>query len=113
MVGTTSDPLSLKFTNTTGQTLLILDGISATGDFHIPTTTCGTVVAPGVSCSISVIFEPEGIGCRTGTLEIDSSGTGPLTVQFIGTGTPTQIFASTTLDFGFQSTAAANTKLSR
>ncbi|MBV8896102.1 MAG: RICIN domain-containing protein [Acidobacteriaceae bacterium] len=113
-VGTTGAPLSVTFTNSTGQPWVILNGISASGDFHIPhmpASTCGFEIAPGVSCSISVTFAPVGIGSRTGTLEISGSSIGSyVSVQLNGTGMPPQIFASSALDFGSQSAEVANTK---
>jgi hypothetical protein len=71
--------------------------ITISGDFS-QTNTCGTSVAAGGSCTISVIFAPQGSGPWTGTLTIvDAAGT--QTVALTGTTT----FANTaqvTVGFG-------------
>ena len=59
-------------------------GISTTGDFS-QTNTCGTSIAAGGSCTVSVKFAPTVAGTRTGNLTITASGI-TNTVPLSGTG---------------------------
>ena len=66
-----------------------LTGISAstTGDFAIAGTTCGSSLAGGSSCTISVVFKPTQAGARTGTLRVSDSAIGsPQVSNLTGTG---------------------------
>jgi hypothetical protein len=57
------------------------------GDFS-QTNTCGTSVAPGASCTISVIFKPTQSGSRTATLSLaHNASASPQAVSLTGTGT--------------------------
>src|SRR6202035_4485599 len=48
---------------------------------------CGTSLAAGASCAVSVTFAPTAAGAATGTLSVNSSAPGsPLTVALSGTG---------------------------
>jgi len=65
-----------------------LTGISvkATGDFS-QTNTCGSSIAAGDSCTISVVFKPTAVGARTGALVVaDSAANTPQSEELIGTG---------------------------
>ena len=59
-------------------------------DFQLAADGCSnTTVAPGASCSISVVFQPTASGARAASLVIgDNSGTSPHVVALAGTGTP-------------------------
>jgi hypothetical protein len=81
-------------------------GITITGTHassFIKTTTCGSVLAAGASCTISVKFKPKATGALTATLEVADNALGsPQKVALSGTGealatlTPTSLaFAST------------------
>ena len=60
--------------------------ISVFGDFS-ETNNCGTSLAAGKSCTISVKFTPTQLGERTGAVIVADSGSGqPQTVQLTGTG---------------------------
>ena len=88
-VGTTSAAKTVTVTNS-GTTALTGVGISFTGtnatDFA-QTNTCGTSVAAGSSCTISVTFKPLAAGIRTATLRIaDSDPTSPQQVTLTGIG---------------------------
>jgi hypothetical protein len=53
----------------------------------VQTNTCGTSVAGGGTCTISVTFTPAATGTRTATLKIgDGDFTGPQQVPLTGTG---------------------------
>jgi hypothetical protein len=101
-VATTSAPQSVTLKNT-GTTPLNISSIVAAGDFS-QTNTCGTSVAAGASCSISVTFTPTAIGSRTGTVMIsDTDPTGTQVISLSGTSFgPVVNLSNTTLAFGNQ-----------
>ena len=75
--------------NNTGTTAATLSVIVATGDFS-QTNTCGTSIAAGASCTVSVRFTPTASGTRTGSLTIASNASNsPSTVALTGTGAGT------------------------
>jgi uncharacterized repeat protein (TIGR01451 family) len=84
-VGTTSAPQSVTLTNG-GSSALSITSIAVAGDFA-QTNTCGSSVAAGASCTISVTFTPTASGSRSGTLTITDGGVGsPRVVTLSGTG---------------------------
>jgi sugar lactone lactonase YvrE len=95
--GTTSAAQTITLTNT-GSAALSITSIAASGDFA-ETQNCGSSVAAGTSCTISVTFTPTAGGSRTGTLTItDNSSGSPQTVSLTGIGsTVTQTPASGSL----------------
>ncbi len=86
-----------------GTAALAISSITAAGDFA-ETNTCGSTLAVGANCAISVIFTPTVTGARTGTLTItDSAGGSPQAVALSGTGTePLLNIAPASLSFGNQ-----------
>ena len=99
--GTTSNPQVVTLTNT-GTTSLAISSISAGRDFGV-TNTCGSSVAGGASCTISVTFSPSAVGTLTSTLTIkDGDPTSPQLVSLSGTGlaAPDASVSPTTLGFG-------------
>jgi hypothetical protein len=92
MVGSASKSQNVTFSNS-GTTPLVISGISATGDFS-QTNNC-TTVAPGASCSITVVFNPSAAGNRPGFLQIrDNDPTKTQSVVLSGIGTDIQIVAA-------------------
>jgi hypothetical protein len=84
-VGTASGTQSVRLTNT-GNAALTIASITASSDFS-QTNNCGTSVAAGSSCTITVMFKPTGSGTRSGTLSISDSAPGsPQMVTLSGTG---------------------------
>jgi len=84
-VGSTSAAQTSTLTNI-GNAPLNITGISAAGDFA-QTNTCGTSLAVGSSCQISVTFAPSAVGNRTGNITIAQSGGGsPQIVALSGVG---------------------------
>jgi Protein of unknown function (DUF1573) len=84
-VGTTSAPQTLTLTNN-GTTPLAIASITASGDFA-ETNTCGSSLAPGASCTITVTFTPTAAGSRTGVVTItDNASSSPQIVALSGTG---------------------------
>ncbi len=74
LVGTTSPAQSVTVTNY-GKMALSIISIVTSGDFD-QTHTCGSSLAPGATCTISVTFKPTQRGPRTGTLSIADNAPG-------------------------------------
>jgi hypothetical protein len=114
LINTTSNARTVTLSNT-GNSTLSITSITFTGtnaaDFA-RTTTCGTTLAAGASCNISVTFRPTATGSRTANLSVvDNAPGSPHTIPLTGTGTavtvnPTSLtFASQTVN----TTSAAKT----
>ncbi|SFS04260.1 Beta-propeller repeat-containing protein [Granulicella pectinivorans] len=103
LTGTTSASQSVVLTNS-GNVALGISSIGATGDFA-QTNACGSSLAAGGSCTISVTFTPTVTGARTGAVTIvDSASGSPHTVALTGTGTaPAGSIAPSALTFAAQS----------
>jgi hypothetical protein len=84
-VGSTSAAQSVTLNNA-GTAALAISSATISGDFSISNNTCGSSVAAGGSCTISVTFTPQGSGPWTGTLTI-VDGAGTQTVALTGTTT--------------------------
>jgi hypothetical protein len=84
-VQTTSAAQAVTVTNS-GSTSVTIGGITTSGDFA-QANTCGTSLAAGSTCSISVTFTPTAAGSRTGTITISSNAANnPQTIGLMGTG---------------------------
>ncbi|MDN3356686.1 choice-of-anchor D domain-containing protein [Actinomadura sp. DC4] len=70
--GSTSPAQSVTVTNS-GTAAAPVGSIATTGDFA-QTNTCGSSIAAGGSCTVSVKFTPTATGSRTGNLSITASG---------------------------------------
>ena len=102
LVGTSSAAQSVTLNNygtvTLGITSVGFTGADP-GDFA-QTTTCGSSVAPGASCTISITFKPTQSGSRTAMLSITDNAPGsPQNVSLTGTGTVVA-FNPANLSFG-------------
>ena len=87
-VGSTSAAQNVTVSNP-GSTAASVSSVSVSGAFS-QTNTCGTSIAAGGSCTVSVKFAPTASGSASGTLSVASSAPGsPLTVALSGTGTTT------------------------
>lgn len=89
--GSTS-PVQNVTLNNSGNAALSITGISVDGgnpgDFA-ETTSCGSSVAAGANCAISVTFTPTTAGPRSATLNVSDNSTGsPQLVNLTGTGLP-------------------------
>jgi hypothetical protein len=85
-VGAKSDTQSVTLTNT-GKTPLKISAMKTTGQFA-STSTCGSNVAAGASCTIEVTFSPKSKGSKIGTVTInDSASSKPMVIELSGTGT--------------------------
>ena len=105
-VGTTSAAQAVTLSNTGSAALsitsLAVAGTNA-GDFA-QTNTCGSSVAAGGNCTISVTFTPTASGSRSASVSISDNASGsPQTVNLSGTGTvPVVSLSPTSLAFGNQ-----------
>ncbi|HVH71468.1 MAG TPA: choice-of-anchor D domain-containing protein, partial [Candidatus Dormibacteraeota bacterium] len=87
---------NVTLTNT-GNALLTISSIAASGDFA-ETNTCSATLAAGASCTISVKFQPTATGPRTGTLTITDNAPGnPHTAALIGAGWDFKLMAPSSL----------------
>jgi subtilase family serine protease len=88
--GSTSAAQSVTLTNTGNGSLSITSiGLAGTnpGDYS-DTNTCGSSVAAGANCAISVKFTPTTTGTRSATVSIvDNASGSPQSISLIGTGT--------------------------
>ena len=111
-VGTTSTAQQVNVVNSSGNAVS-MTSIAATGDFS-QTNPCGTGVAAGGSCTVSVTFTPSATGTRTGTLTLtDSDSSSPQTVSLSGTGaSPSSCTLSTVSPSVTICTPAANATVS-
>jgi len=81
--GSTSAAQTVTVSNPTSSAAPV-SSIAATGDFA-ETNTCGSSIAAGGSCTVSVTFKPTASGSRTGSLTVNAGGT-TNTVSLSGTG---------------------------
>ena len=92
------------FLANTGSLTLNITSIVPSGDFAA-TNTCGSSLAGGASCTISVTFTPTAAGARTGTITItDSVASSPQKVTLTGNGVTglAATVSPTSLSFGNQ-----------
>jgi hypothetical protein len=101
-IDVTSAAQTVTITNSGVGALTIL-GITVTGDFAV-TNNCGTRLAQGAQCVVSVTFTPTNPGTRFGIVTIsDNAATSPQMISLVGTGVPPTVTPSTTsLTFGSQ-----------
>ena len=84
-VNKTTPAQKVTLTNT-GNSTLSITSIAASGDFA-QTNTCGSSVAAGGNCIISVTFRPTTTGTRTGAITItDNASDSPQSVALTGNG---------------------------
>jgi hypothetical protein len=101
--GSTSAAQTVTVTNPATSAVSV-SSVGVTGNFS-QTNTCGTSIAAGGSCTISVKFSPTSGGPLTGTLSVATSAPGsPLTVALSGTG----VTATTNLALGQPATASSD-----
>jgi hypothetical protein len=103
LVGQTSAAQNVTLSNPTGAAALSISSIATTSGFT-QTNNCGSILAGGASCTMSVKFAPTAAGVFNGSLSIaNSATTTPIRVSLSGTG-----FTSTTnLALGATATASS------
>ncbi|SNT55453.1 Right handed beta helix region, partial [Streptosporangium subroseum] len=101
--GTTSPAQTVTITNS-GTASATLGTVATTGDYA-QTKTCGTTLAAGASCTVSVTFTPTASGSRPGTLTVASNDpNSPLSVGLSGSG----VSSTTNLALGATMTAGSS-----
>jgi hypothetical protein len=118
-LNTTSSPSQVVVLSNTGTAPLAGIAVSITGasaSAFGESSACGTTLAAGSSCNISVTFTPTAVGTNTASLSVTDNATGsPQTVALTGTGTvatvPSVTLSPTLLNFSAAngSTSAAQT----
>ena len=104
-VGSTSGAQSVTVSNP-GSTAASISSVSASAPFS-QTNTCGSSLAAGGSCTVSVQFAPTASGAASGTLSVASSApSSPLTVALSGTG----VSSNTNLALNQPTTASGSTQ---
>jgi len=107
-VNVASAPQSITVTDS-GSATLSFSGFSISPSSFSETNNCGTSVAAGSNCTISVTFTPTAGGPVTGTLTITDNASGsPQSVSLSGTGTSVSA-SPTSLSFSPSSTSQAVT----
>jgi sugar lactone lactonase YvrE len=106
--GTKSTAQNATLTNT-GNAALAISGITLTGtnsSAFTTTTTCGSSLAAGASCTVSVIFDPTVAATDTASLSVSDNAAGsPQTTSLTGIGTAPPPMA----DFSIAATPASQT----
>jgi hypothetical protein len=84
-IGNSANAQTVTLSNT-GSAALSLSAITAASPFSA-SHACGSTLAAGASCAISVGFTPTGAGAATGSLSVSSNASGsPHSVSLTGTG---------------------------
>ena len=111
-VGTTSPAQTITLTNSGNAALSItsLGVAGASASSFVQNNNCGSSVAVGTRCTITVIFKPSAGGALTATLSVaDNAGGSPQTVSLSGTGAAAAVTLSpTSLAFGSLPTGTAS-----
>jgi hypothetical protein len=94
-VGTASSPVVVTITNSSAGLALSSLRLLSTAGFNLTSNSCGSSIAPGVSCAVGVAFAPTTAGSQTGALTIasDSLATS-VTVPLSGVGFDFQVSVS-------------------
>jgi len=102
-VGTVGAAQTLTLTNTGNAPLNFTTAIAISGDFA-QNNTCGTSLAAGANCTITVNFSPTTTGPRLGAIVLtDNANLSPQTIKLAGTGTqPMVAISPENLNFGSQ-----------
>jgi phospholipase C len=102
LVKTASAPQVVTLTNT-GNQVLTIQAIAISGQNAVDftqTNNCGTSLAAGNSCTLTVVFMPHSVGSRNASLSFTDNAPGsPQSVPLAGSGTVMQ-FTPSSLDFG-------------
>jgi NPCBM-associated, NEW3 domain of alpha-galactosidase/Abnormal spindle-like microcephaly-assoc'd, ASPM-SPD-2-Hydin len=99
--GVTNTPTAAKSVTITngGSTSVGIASVTASGYFT-PTSTCGTSIAAGTSCTVSVVFNSKREGTTYGAVTISTTGGHVKTVPLIGTAVAPVSLSVSSLSFG-------------
>jgi hypothetical protein len=101
-VGSVSAVQNITISNTGGVTATLQAPV-VTGDFSIAQNTCGSTLAAGVGCTVSVAFLPTASGTRNGAFSVtDSVGTQTASLSGVGVLPATDALAPLALTFAAQ-----------
>ncbi|MGA3129887.1 MAG: choice-of-anchor D domain-containing protein [Terracidiphilus sp.] len=96
ILGNLSSGTGFTLTNT-GEGAISISNIATSGDFS-QTNNCGSSLALGTTCTITVVFSPIATGPRPGMLSITTNASaGNYTVNLNGTGTPRDVTSSVSI----------------
>ena len=114
LLSTTSAPITETFTNV-GQVALTITSITLGGtdskDFTLTSNTCGTSLAVGASCTMTVTFTPAALGKRSATITvIDDACGSPHVLALSGNGTEITLSPSP-VNFGAQTVGTTSAPL--
>jgi hypothetical protein len=108
-VGITSSAQNITIANTGGSGSA-LQSIAINGDFAISANSCGTLVAPQTSCTVSITFAPTAAGSRMGTLTVvDDAGMQLAQLSGTGTSPATDTLSPLALTFAPQQVGSSST----
>jgi hypothetical protein len=108
-VGATSAVQNLTISNTGGSVVSLQTPV-ITGSFQISANTCGSSLAAGTGCTLSVVFMPASAGTLMGTVTvIDSVGTQVASLSGIATNPATDTLSPAALSFSPQQLSTAST----
>jgi len=98
-VGSSSAPVSFTVSNSEA-TAAAISGIAISNTQFSQTNTCGTSLAAGASCTISVTFTPQSNGEQSATLSVSDSASGsPQNAGLNGVGSGALAFSPSRLTF--------------
>ncbi len=101
-IGMTSAVASIAVSNT-GGTTATLQAPVVSGDFQMTANHCGPTLAPGVSCTVSILFAPTARGTRNGSMSLaDSAGTQLASLTGVGASVATDTLSPLSLSFAGQ-----------
>ncbi|MFN0063347.1 MAG: choice-of-anchor D domain-containing protein [Myxococcaceae bacterium] len=100
---------TLQNVSTTLSTSALTD-TSVTGDFALVYNQCATLASlgPSASCQMRVRMLPQAVGALTGTLTLNATMGGIMSVQLLGTGTAETTLTSWPRSFHYGSIAVGN-----
>ena len=102
VVGATSVAQNITISNT-GAVVVALQAPVVTGDFKMTANTCGSTLAAGVGCTVSVVFAPLAAGSRSGSFSItDDAGTQTASLSGTGDSPATDGLSPQSLSFAAQ-----------
>jgi hypothetical protein len=109
-VGAASAAQNITISNTGGTAAGLQLPVIVGSDFKIAANTCGSTLAAGTGCTVSIVFAPLVAGARSGTFSItDDAGTQTAALSGTGAAAATDGLAPLALVFGAQILSTAST----